>query len=140
MKERIIIAIGNSGCWVAIGDEVKYFNDRADTRSYMSLAYFSANQLALSKNFIIINDFTSPKWTVEDHLYFFLGEELYNEFWSEYRLNWISFQGLLDLPTVKIEDAFPWRLSQRGGLFWHGKSNHWKIYCEEMGLEQGVIL
>ena len=137
MKERIVLALGAFGCWVAISKEVKYLDNNVNARSFTSGSYFSANQLALSKNFIIIDDFTAPKWTVEDHLYFFLGEELYNEFWSELNLGHVKMYPKSFKPksNLYITRHFVWRKSARGLKYWLKLHHGWQKYCKEMGLE-----
>lgn len=87
------------------------------------------------KHTIIIDEPIPPRWTIEDHLYNFLGEELYNEFWSECdfpRLNNLSSSVF---PSWWINNAFLWRKSKRGHCFWSRYEFKWREYCEEMSLD-----
>lgn len=81
----------------------------------------------------IIDEPIPPRWTVEDHLCNFLGEELYDELWCEWGGNkWLN---LLSCARMLIRCAFYWEHSIKGHDFWCDLDIKWQNYCKEMNLE-----
>ena len=85
------------------------------------------------------------KKLIIEHLYDFLGEDLFNEFEAEYHyyfgiIRRISLDetNILSVPNFIFASAFSWFCSRKGYDFWAQKENEWLEYCKKHKLIKGV--
>jgi len=135
MSERIKVSVNElwGSSYVQVGDVFMYISTSA---TMIKSAYRCIEEVLRHDNeqVLIINESIPPRWTIEDHLYNFLGEELYNEFWCEFDDSNNEFSEYDETHYI-IADSFDWRKSAKGDIFWLEKSKDWIEYCKEMDLE-----